>query len=159
MLEMTQTEIDEFLISSRIGRLCMADADGKPYAIPLPFCWYGGALYLRLPMKGRKGQILEVNNQVCFEVDTFTDTLDDYASVLIEGRLEPVMDLAEKSRAKIANDAKYALLRRGFRPGHGRRTPLADLPLRKITPVLVAGRKREPIGIESFCHSETGSDQ
>ena len=49
MLEMSRDEIDALLCDSRIGRLSMADpADGRPYAIPLPFCWAEGALYVRL---------------------------------------------------------------------------------------------------------------
>ena len=45
MQEMTPDEIDDFLASARIGRLCMAGRDGRPYTIPMPFCWLGGALY------------------------------------------------------------------------------------------------------------------
>src|SRR5450759_4723951 len=101
MIEMTPDEIESFLNEARIGRLSMADGEGHPYTIPLPFCWMDGALYLRLPLTGRKGQILSQNDRVCFEVDRFSDTLDDYASVLIEGRLGTVADLAEKSRVKL----------------------------------------------------------
>lgn len=52
---MTPSQIDEQLAGVRIGRLCMATPDGEPYAIPMPFCWDRGALYLRIPMTGRKG--------------------------------------------------------------------------------------------------------
>jgi len=121
----------------------MATPDGEPYVIPLPFCWYDGALYLRLPMTGRKGQILAKNARVCFEIDWSTDTLDDYGSVLIEGRLEPVLDRAAKARAKAANDAKYDRLRHGYRPGHGRQTPLEELPLQRIVVTRLTGRTRE----------------
>ncbi|MGA2501174.1 MAG: pyridoxamine 5'-phosphate oxidase family protein [Tepidisphaeraceae bacterium] len=112
--------------------------------MPLPFCWLDGALYLRLPLTGRKGQILSQNDRVCFEVDRFSDTLDDYASVLIEGRLGSVADLAEKARVKLTNDAKYDRLRHGYRPGHGRRTELSELPLRKIAVERLSGRAKEP---------------
>jgi nitroimidazol reductase NimA-like FMN-containing flavoprotein (pyridoxamine 5'-phosphate oxidase superfamily) len=123
----------------------MADTAGQPYSIPLPFCWHEGALYLRLPLTGRKGSVLSQNDRVCFEVDWFTETLDDYGSVLIEGRLVAVSDLEEKARVKAANDGKYRELRNGYRPGHGRSTPLADLPMRKIFPERLSGRRKESL--------------
>ncbi|MGN6370271.1 MAG: pyridoxamine 5'-phosphate oxidase family protein [Phycisphaerae bacterium] len=143
MLEMTPGEIEQHLAESRIGRLCMATPDGEPYVVPMPFCWLEHALYLRVALKGRKGIILSANPRVCFEIDWFSDTLDDYGSILIEGRLEPVASLPEKSRVKSLNEHKYARLRKGFRPGHGRQTPLEDLPLQKIVVTRLSGRKRE----------------
>lgn len=145
MLEMTPSEIDLLLDASRIGRLSMADAQGRPYTIPLPFCWMGGAIYLRLALTGRKGAVLCSNDHVCFEVDAFSDTFDEYASVLIEGRLIEVRELGEKARVKAINDEKYARLRCGYRPGHGRSTPLVDLPMRKIAVEHLSGRKKEPL--------------
>ncbi len=144
MIEMNQTEIDRLLNDSSIGRLSMADALGQPYTIPLPFCWLDGAIYLRLALTGRKGQVLSANDRVCFEVDTFSETLDEYASVLVEGRLMEVRELAEIARVKAINDEKYQRLRGGYRPGHGRSTPLVDLPMRKLEVERLSGRKREP---------------
>jgi nitroimidazol reductase NimA-like FMN-containing flavoprotein (pyridoxamine 5'-phosphate oxidase superfamily) len=144
MIAMTNCEIERLLSAARIGRLCMADLDGRPYAIPLPFCWLDGALYVRVAGVGRKGQVLADNDHVCFEVDTFTDALDEYASVLIEGRLVPVTDLAEKIRVRDVNAAKYQRLRNGHRPGHGRATPPHDVPLRKILVEQLSGRQNDP---------------
>ena len=144
MIAMTETEICNLLDSSLIGRLAMADLQGRPYVIPLPFCRIESVIYLRVPMTGRKADILAANNQVCFEIDVFTDQLDDYASILVEGRLVGVDDLVEKARVRIINDAKYNALRHAFRPGHGRRTALEDLPTRKIIPSSISGRKMTP---------------
>jgi len=144
MIAMTPFEIDEMLSTSRIGRLCMAGLDGRPYAIPLPFCWLDGALYVRVADVGRKGRVLAENDRVCFEVDAFTDALDEYASVLIEGRLVAVKELAEKLRVRDVNTGKYHRLRNGQRPGHGRATPPEQVPLRKILVEQIAGRKNEP---------------
>ena len=143
MQEMMPHEIDEMLSDSLIGRLCMADAAGRPYSVPLPFCWADGAIYLRIGLSGRKGTVLAENDQVCFEVDRFTDTLDEYSSVLVEGRLLAVDDLNEKTRIKTFNDQKYHRLRRGHRPGHGRATPIAVLPMRKIVAERISGRKKD----------------
>jgi nitroimidazol reductase NimA-like FMN-containing flavoprotein (pyridoxamine 5'-phosphate oxidase superfamily) len=123
----------------------MADASGRPYTITLPFCWTDGSVYLRLPLTGRKGVVLAQNDQVCFEVDHFTDTLDEYASVLVEGRLVPVTSIDEKLRVKRENDEKYSRLRRGYRPGHGRATQIDGLPLRRIVVEHLTGRKKEAV--------------
>lgn len=144
MIPMSHDQIADMLDNTLIGRLAMAHPDGRPYAIPLPFCFVNGFLYLRVPMTGRKGDILSLNNQVCFEMDSYTEQLDDYASILIEGRLVAVTDIAEKALVRAANDAKYNRLRHSHRPGHGRRTPLADLPTRKLIPELISGRKMDP---------------
>jgi nitroimidazol reductase NimA-like FMN-containing flavoprotein (pyridoxamine 5'-phosphate oxidase superfamily) len=147
VIEMNDVEIHQLLEASRIGRLCMAGADGRPYSIPLPFCWTDGALYLRLPLTGRKGDVLRGNDRVCFEVDAFTDTLDDYASVLVEGRLIAVDDVDEKAKVQEINKTKYQLLRRGYRPGHGRSIQPTELPLRKIKVDQISGRRKpsEPV--------------
>ena len=144
MIAMTETEIFNLLDTSLIGRLAMADLQGRPYAIPLPFCRIESTIYLRVPMTGRKGDILAVNNQVCFEIDVFTAQLDDYASILVEGRLIGVEDITEKARVRVINDGKYNTLRHAWRPGHGRRTPLEELPLRKIINGSISGRKMTP---------------
>jgi nitroimidazol reductase NimA-like FMN-containing flavoprotein (pyridoxamine 5'-phosphate oxidase superfamily) len=143
MQDMTGEEIRDLLADARIGRLCMAARDGRPYIIPLPFCWHAGALYVRLPLTGRKGQVLCENDRVCFEADRFSESLDDYASVLVEGRLVEVTDLDERRRVKEANDEKYNRLRGGHRPGHGRSRPLEQLPLRKVVVEQLGGRRKE----------------
>ena len=139
---MTTDEMERMLGDTLIGRLCMSDRDGKPYAIPLPFCWTKGSLFVRLPMTGRKGEVLSQNNRVCFEVDRFSDGLDEYASILIEGRLEHANDLDEKVYVKQVNDEKYHRLRRGNRPGHGRASLITDLPLRKLVVESLSGRRK-----------------
>lgn len=144
MINMNNSEIDQLLERTRIGRLAMVGKDLQPYVIPMPFCWLNDFLYLRLPNTGRKGSILEANNKVCFEVDWYTESLSDYASVIIEGTIAWVNDLEEKEIVHAENTRKYLALRKGLRPGHGRNTELVDLPLQKITPTVVSGRKRNP---------------
>jgi len=144
MIDLTPDQIDDLLDNTLIGRLCMADREGRPYLLPFPFLWADGSIYLRVAMTGRKGEILAQNPQVCFEIDTFTDTLDQYSSVLAEGQLVQVTNLDEKSRIRTLNTAKYQRLRKGHRPGHGRQTPLETLPLCKITIERLSGRRNDP---------------
>jgi len=144
MTEMSLEEVDRLRNDARIGRLCMADGSGRPYVIPLPFCWDEGAVYVRVALTGRKGEVLRENNLVCFEVDYFSESLEEYGSVLVEGRLVPVEDLDEKVRVKALNTSKYMRLRKGYRPGHGRSTPVEALPVQKILGEAVSGRMNDP---------------
>ena len=87
--------------------------------------------------------ILVQNYRVCFEVDSFSEMMDQYASVLIEGRLAEVTDLRERRQVKALNEKKYLRLRNGYRPGHGRVTPIEALPMQKIIVEQVSGRMKE----------------
>jgi nitroimidazol reductase NimA-like FMN-containing flavoprotein (pyridoxamine 5'-phosphate oxidase superfamily) len=141
MIDMTTDQITDLLNSSLIGRLCMVDPDNQPYAIPMPFCWANGSIYLRVPLTGRKGRALSHCDRVCFEIDRYTQNLDSYASVLVEGRLLEVTDLAEKQHVCALNTVKYTRLRNGHRPGHGRHTPPEQVPLRRIAVARLSGRR------------------
>jgi nitroimidazol reductase NimA-like FMN-containing flavoprotein (pyridoxamine 5'-phosphate oxidase superfamily) len=142
MFEMIASDIQARLEGSLIGRLCMAGADGRPYAVPMPYCWRDGALYLRVPLSGRKGGVLAQNPQVCFEIDWHAEDLRDYGSLLVEGVLVEVSDMEEKGRVRATTAEKYDRLRRGFRPGHGRKTELSALAIRKIVVDRVSGRQK-----------------
>jgi nitroimidazol reductase NimA-like FMN-containing flavoprotein (pyridoxamine 5'-phosphate oxidase superfamily) len=150
MTPMSAAEIDELLANARIGRLAMASGDGQPYVIPLPFCWLGNAIYLRLPLSGRKAEILKENNRVCFETDVFTEDLAAYASVVVEGRLVNVDDLAEKDCFRAASTEKYVRLRNGYRPGHRPAAPLASLPVCRIEVARLSGRRKAPASMPAL---------
>jgi nitroimidazol reductase NimA-like FMN-containing flavoprotein (pyridoxamine 5'-phosphate oxidase superfamily) len=120
MVGMEHDEIIALLHSAKIGRLAMADGQGQPYVIPLPFCWLNGAIYVRLPLSGRKGRILAKNDQVCFEVDAVEGNFAHYASVLVEGRLVRVADMTEAVRAKHTMNVKYTDPGVPTRAGSGR---------------------------------------
>src|SRR6476661_6173237 len=99
MTEMSLEEVDRLMNDARIGRLCMADGEGRPYVIPLPFCWDEGAVYVRVALTGRKGEVLRESNLVCFEVDYFSESLEEYGSVLVEAGEAPAeRKFARKTR-------------------------------------------------------------
>ena len=97
---------------------------------------------MRLPPEGRKGEMMRANPRVCFEADEYAPDLLSYASVIAEGDLVEVTDLAEKADVREATAEKYLRLR-GTRPGHGRPPqPLEQVPLRKVVVRAIAGRKK-----------------
>lgn len=142
MIEMSLQESALLLQNARVGRLGMATSDGRPYTIPLRFIWLNDTIYVRLAHYGRKSDILEVNNRVCFESDTFADDFSHYASVLVEGRVVDVTDPSEKEEALFRYYDKYArLCGLGLPP---RPVTISGVALRKIIVQSITGRKREP---------------
>ena len=142
MIDMTAQEIALLLQNARVGRLGMAAPDGRPYTIPLRFVWLNGCLYVRLAHYGRKADILEANNRVCFESDAFTDDFSQYASVLAEGTVVDVTDPVEKEEALFRYHEKYSrLCGIGLPP---RPVTISGVALRKLIVQSLTGRKREP---------------
>ncbi len=142
MIEMEREEVEAMLQRAPIGRIAFARS-GEPYCIPMPFLYWQGALYFRLPLDGRKGEMLAANPQVCFETDEFAADLSAYASVIAEGALVAVTDLGEKAEVRRRTGEKYTSLRGGNRPGHGRPPqPLETLPLRKMEIRALSGRRK-----------------
>jgi nitroimidazol reductase NimA-like FMN-containing flavoprotein (pyridoxamine 5'-phosphate oxidase superfamily) len=63
-----KSEIESIIRKSLVCRLGIAD-EGLPYIVPFCFGYDNGALYFHSAKEGRKIEMLEKNNQVCFEFD------------------------------------------------------------------------------------------
>lgn len=87
---MSEAEIEDLLVRAPVGRLGLSD--GKfPYVVPVSFVYVKGAVHFHSPFKGRKTEILERNQNVCFEVDEYKDSTN-YASVIIDGIAKEIND-------------------------------------------------------------------
>ena len=98
-----QNKINVFLKQARIGYLGMADGH-LPYVVPLNFVWTNGMLYFHGATGGRRNQVMDENQEVCFtvceEYGTITDpvpakTDTAYMSVIVFGKAQPIDDLDE----------------------------------------------------------------
>jgi nitroimidazol reductase NimA-like FMN-containing flavoprotein (pyridoxamine 5'-phosphate oxidase superfamily) len=106
--EITEREaIDTIIVRSQICRLGLCD-DGMAYIVPLCFGYDGKSLYFHCAREGRKIDILEKNNRVCFEFDIDTEVVRGdkacnfsmrYRSVMGEGRAHFVEEGPSKKRA------------------------------------------------------------
>ena len=68
-LELTErAEVEAILAEATVCRLAMCDGD-QPYVVPLSFGYRDDALYFHCAAQGKKLDILEKNNKVCFELD------------------------------------------------------------------------------------------
>ena len=142
MIPLSLEDTRKLLTTSLIGHIAFSDGL-RPYVIPMPFLYLDKAIYLRLPDTGRKHRCFSTNDRVCFELTQMEPDLSDYRSVVIDGRLVPVLDEAEITRFRAASEEKYARLRGTARTGHGRALlPPEKLGLKKILVDGLGARRR-----------------
>jgi len=110
-----QAQIEQFLSQAKTGHLGMTNGT-EPYIIPLNFCWLEGKLYFHGADSGRKVEMINANNRVCFSVCEEYGTIADpvpahvdtaYMSVFLSGSIERVEDPEEMRGAMQAMLDKY----------------------------------------------------
>lgn len=110
-----QEQIDSFLQQAKVGHLGMTDST-EPYIIPLNFCWHNGHIYFHGADSGRKIEMINGNNNVCFSVCEEYGTIADpvpahvdtaYMSVFMSGKIERVTVPEEMRDAMQAMLDKY----------------------------------------------------
>lgn len=110
-----QEQIDSFLLQAKIGQLGLTDGT-EPYIIPLNFCWWNGHIYFHGADSGRKVEMINANNRVCFSVCEEHGTVADpvpahidtaYMSVIMFGTVERVQEPEEMRDAMQAMIDKY----------------------------------------------------
>ena len=111
-----KSEIESIIQQSLVCRLALSD-NGSPYIVPLCFGYSDNTLYFHSAKEGKKREILERNNNVCFEFDVGTEVKPGktgcdwgmkYRSVIGFGEAFIVEDLEEKRRALGIIMAQYA---------------------------------------------------
>jgi nitroimidazol reductase NimA-like FMN-containing flavoprotein (pyridoxamine 5'-phosphate oxidase superfamily) len=68
------SEIEDIIHSARVCHLAMSVAD-QPYIVPLCFGYLPGVLYFHSAGEGKKLDMLEENQKVCFEFDVDVELL------------------------------------------------------------------------------------
>ncbi len=84
------------LDEERVGLLGLND-EPQPYVVPTDFAFEDGAIYIHTPDRGLKARLARANPNVCFEVDRYNETVTDFRSVIIRGRMTEVSDPAERA--------------------------------------------------------------
>lgn len=125
-----QKDIEAILLGARIGRLATLGQDGYPYITPVNYVYLHGSIYFHCALQGEKLDNLQREPKVCFAVDrplAYLDTGFDrdmavcdvgqyYQSVVIRGRAEIILGMAEKVEALNAlmacheGDPKFAAI-------------------------------------------------
>ena len=96
--ELTKEEMNRMLTEERVGRIGLND-DPQPYVVPTDFAFEGGTIYVHTPDRGLKARLARLNPNVCFEVDRYNETVTDFRSIIIRGRMTEVSDPAERKKA------------------------------------------------------------
>ena len=93
--EITDTEREAFIAANKFGVLCFAGT--KPYAVPVAYKYFKGAIIFMMQRAGRKLGYIEKNKNVCFNIWQMGDQCAvpglrelRYISVLLEGNLEEI---------------------------------------------------------------------
>jgi nitroimidazol reductase NimA-like FMN-containing flavoprotein (pyridoxamine 5'-phosphate oxidase superfamily) len=111
-----KTEIESIIQQSMVCRLALSDGQ-TPYIVPLCFGYRNDTLYFHSAKEGKKLDLLEQNNQVCFEFDIGTEARSGktacdwglaYQSVIGFGQALMVEGVAEKRKALELITAQYA---------------------------------------------------
>lgn len=137
---MSHEDIQTLLSVEPLGRLGLTDGR-RPYVIPMPFVYSGEFVVFPFRLGGRKQLTVQSNHRACFEVDWADMELEEFCSVLIEGRLEQVRGVSEKNACREALMEKY-------RPPPGktsRKSPILAMGqgarLIKLVPDSISGRR------------------
>ena len=65
---MDQKGIESIILKAKVCRLGLVDGN-RPYVVPMSFGYRENALYFHTGKKGKKMEILQKNNRVCFEME------------------------------------------------------------------------------------------
>ena len=98
--------IENILDTNTVCRIGLIDGD-VPYIVPMSYGYTPDYIYLHAALEGKKLDLLEKNNQVCFEVSDSIEMVPadaacgfsvQYRSVIGSGKAELVKDSAEKQQ-------------------------------------------------------------
>ena len=111
-----RAKIESIIHKASICRLAMMD-DNEPYIVPLCFGYRDMTLYFHSAKKGKKLDLLKMNNRVCFEIDIDCKIKSDrkpcewgmeYKSVIGYGKAEFIEDFESKREALTTIMAGYS---------------------------------------------------
>jgi nitroimidazol reductase NimA-like FMN-containing flavoprotein (pyridoxamine 5'-phosphate oxidase superfamily) len=85
ILEMSPSEINEFVLSQKVGRLG-CHFDGETYVVPVIYGWDADCIYV-YTTEGKKIDMMRENRRVCFEIDEHLAS-GGWRSVIAQGMFE-----------------------------------------------------------------------
>lgn len=94
--------------------------ESYPYLAPFQYAYVEGVLYFHFTRYGKKMKLIEQDNRVAVEIETFKPDLSQYCFVVLRGELVVVDDTTEREKA-IRRMAEVGLQRlsTNFLAAHG----------------------------------------
>ena len=105
----SKSEIDSIISSGQVCRVAFSLND-RPYIVPMYYGFKDDLLYFHSAKKGKKIDIINKNNQVCFEIDINQNIINtgvpcnwknSYSSIIGFGKAKLVENYSEKVKALI----------------------------------------------------------
>jgi nitroimidazol reductase NimA-like FMN-containing flavoprotein (pyridoxamine 5'-phosphate oxidase superfamily) len=103
----SKSEIDSIIKSGQVCRVAFS-LNNKPYIVPMYYGFKDNTLYFHSAKQGKKIDIINKNNQVCFEIDINQDIINtgvpcnwknSYSSIIGFGKAKLVESYSEKVKA------------------------------------------------------------
>jgi len=94
MKDLSKEEMITLLNKAEDGVLALSD-ESTPYCIPIGYVCVNDKVCFSIFPKGRKWGCFQKNRKVCFNVYGWNDDHTQWSSVVIDGEMVPVTDLAE----------------------------------------------------------------
>ena len=94
MKDLSKKEMITLLNKAEDGVLALSD-ESTPYCIPIGYVCVNDKVCFSIFPKGRKWGCFQKNRKVCFNVYGWNDDHTQWSSVVIDGEMVPVTDLAE----------------------------------------------------------------
>ena len=109
--QMNEREIKDLINKQNLCRIAFKGTE-YPYMAPFQYTYFNDTLYFHFTDYGRKMKLLEKDNRVCVEIESYAPDLSQYNFVVLRGRLKVVEDAEERAKA-IGNLAESIDRRRG----------------------------------------------
>lgn len=147
--QMSRDEV-EALIDNQI--MCRIAFNGKtyPYLVPFRYIRLDGVLYFHFTDYGKKMRLLEQDNRVCVQIESYVPDLSNYNFVSLRGRLQRVDDPDELKKAVklfaetgMERISPVFLAAHGFEPGGGWTQFKGKLVIMKLVDIV------EKVGLKS----------
>ena len=113
-----QSVIEILLNSAQVCRIGFADA-GMPYIVPVNFAYQNNCIYIHSSREGRKIEMAEKNNYVCFEIEDNSEVISSeipcnvttrYRSLIGYGNISVIDKRDEKVSALNIIVRKFSVL-------------------------------------------------
>lgn len=106
----------------RRQKLCRIAFKGKkyPYMAPFQYVLLDGILYFHFTDYGKKMKLIEIDENVCVEIEEYKEDLSEYRFIVLRGNLKVVTDKKERSRAlEQLSEEGETKFSPNFLPAHG----------------------------------------
>ena len=117
--KMRDEEVEEVIREQKICRIAFK-GDEYPYIAPFQYVFMNRSLYFHFTDYGRKMRLIEKDNRVCVEIESYLPDLSEYKFVVLRGSIKVVTDPHERKKVivKMAEEGEQNLSQ-NFLAAHG----------------------------------------